>query len=330
MITKALLSISSSALLCLSLIAGCSAAPDGSATDVAADASSASPEEQGGPGEVGHETIVRGPILCEPAACNTACAKEPGVAGGSCEASLCVCDAPTCGQLDQTPCAGNYCSQGHYDAWLNLCDSCGTNGATCCDYQHAGATTSCYDGLQCLNGFSCGACGAAGQPLCPNGYCNSGLVLALAPGQPQWGPPAEVGVCESACGLVGQLPCWEYYTDDSGCTQQDAEVLPGSPDCQWNPSCGHLGQGCCDAGSFFQTPNYDTDLCHDGSVCAYEGTWGFGSWQCVSPSSGGSSGGGGCDDSCDPCGDDDCNPCDECDEVKRAAWQKAHGEAPAR
>src|ERR1700722_14438285 len=177
--TKVLVSISSSALLCLTLFAGCSAAPDGSATDVAADASSAGPEERGAPGEVGHEAIIRGPILCEPAVCNTAGAKEPGVAGGSCEAELCVCDAPTCGQLDQTPCAGNYCGQGHYDAWLNLCDNCGTNGATCCDYQHAGATTSCYDGLQCLNGFSCGACGAAGQPLCPNGYCNSGLVLAL-------------------------------------------------------------------------------------------------------------------------------------------------------
>jgi hypothetical protein len=43
----------------------------------------------------------------------------------------------------------------------------------------------------------------------------------------------------------------------------------------------------------FQGPNATTDLCHDGSTCAYEGGVGGwpGSWQCGGATSGG---GGGC------------------------------------
>jgi hypothetical protein len=255
-------------LFCLSLLAGCSAAPG--ATDSITDALDAgAPSVQPAAGDVGHENIVRGPILCEPAACSASCSEQPGVAGGNCEGNLCLCDAPTCGAFDENPCAANYCSQGHYDAWLNLCDNCGASGATCCDYEHPGATTSCYGGLYCQNGYDCQPCGTSGQQACQpaqgDPFCNSGLVPAVA------GPNDTI--CVQSCGSNGELPCV-----NGGCTELDTVLIAGSPNCQFNPSCGHFGSGCCDQGNYFQ--NHGN--CYDGSSCAYLGFPGLGSsWCCL-------------------------------------------------
>jgi hypothetical protein len=257
-------------LFCLSLLTGCSAAP---ATDSTADALDAgAPREELPAGDVGHDDIVRGPILCESAICNSSCSEQPGVAGGSCEGTLCICDAPTCGAFDQTPCAGNYCSQGHYDAWLNLCDGCGMQTATCCDYEHPGATTSCYGGLYCQNGYNCQSCGRQGQQACQpapdqgDPFCDSGLVPAVA------GPNDTI--CATSCGNVGQLPC--LSGGSNGCTQEDTVLISGK--CQFDPSCGSFGQGCCGQGNYFQSHG----SCWDGTSCDYLGFPGFGSsWCCA-------------------------------------------------
>jgi hypothetical protein len=132
-------------------------------------------------------------------------------------------------------------------------------------------------------GGECAACGAEGEAPCTAG-CNAGLVSAnLYKGS------STSNVCVAACGSIGQLPCtsgpmgYQNGQWQGGCTEWDAVIVSGST-CQWPTSCGHNGQGCCDAGNIGQTPNTTTDLCHDGSGCGWD--WG---WQCTG---GGSSSGG--------------------------------------
>jgi hypothetical protein len=232
--------------LCLVLLAACSAPP----------APSAVPGEDSAPPASSADPLLKIKICLE-SICNSDCATEPGVAGGSCESNTCVCDAPTCGAFDQAPCAGHYCSQGHYDAWLGWCDDCGTSQATCCDYEHAGATTSCYGDLICQNGFECVACGSIGEVACqPAGvapYCNSGVLALEGAGSAGATPGLGTPVCASACGGLTsspgqssaptpQLPCAV-----GGCTGRDTVLLDGY--CQWDPDCGHDGQQCCSANS---------------------------------------------------------------------------------
>jgi hypothetical protein len=135
---------------------------------------------------------------------------------------------------------------------------------------------------------TCNACGGVGGAPCAGTQvgCNSGLVSADTP---------QGALCESACGTLGNYACTssENNPANGGCTQLDTVRGP-SFICEWNPACGHAGQGCCDAGSAFQTPNgsgpYNQvgatqDTCHDGSICSW-----WGNWSCHWPDS--TSGGG--------------------------------------
>ena len=239
------------------------------APDAGADAAAPTEPARGGGADTIHRDGLQPAPGCNPSACATACAVQPGVAGGNCVGSACLCDAPTCGQNLQPPCAGHSCSQGHYDTASNLCDNCGVDGAWCCDRAAPGTTTSCYDGSFCQNGTTCGLCGAEGQEAClpaqGDAFCDSGLVVALYKGSP---------TCASSCGSVGELPC-----ESGGCTEQDSVLGGSSPDCVWTPNCGHQNQPCCDQGSEFQGGN-----CHDGSICRYEADFpGTGSWWCRNP-----------------------------------------------
>jgi hypothetical protein len=216
----------------------------------------------------------------------------------------------------QLPCSGNYCySPLHISQVWGLCAQCGNAGQGCCNTQQ-GSTVACFGGTQCIDNH-CEPCGGDGQRLCPNGQaCAGGLVWALAPGKQQWGDAEDVAICAQACGGYGQLPCWEYYTSQSGCTQLDTVLPPGSTTCQWRTDCGHAKQECCDSGNAFQSPNgVDTGLCHDGSTCT---AWiKSGHWMCVPPGSGGPP--PGCDESCDECDPIDCSPCWMCsDETRRS------------
>jgi hypothetical protein len=166
-----------------------------------------------------------------------------------------------------------------------VCQACGFIGQPTCVEQ-----TPCQTGM--ASGSQCVACGDANQAPCPTG-CHNGLVSAR---------DSAVGgnVCVSACGSVGQLPCTNGPTDTQndwprgGCTQWDAILPPGARFCQWPTTCGNAGQGCCDAGSFNEKPDATHDLCHDGSLCNYDGIPPLFHWQCDKPSSGGAGGGGGC------------------------------------
>jgi hypothetical protein len=224
--------------------------------------------------------------------------------GASCEegavpsGSQCV----SCGGLDDVPCtASSECGSGGNCATgctsplgvLNgTCEVCGTSGAVPC-------TAGCNAPLGVLNG-TCEACGTSGAVPCTAG-CNDGLVSANI-----YSGSNIAHVCVSACGNLGQLPCTDgpmgYQSGlgsnewQGGCTQWDTVILSDSNLCQWATTCGHNGQGCCDAGNAFQG-----GLCHDGSTCswlAWDGTGQFpGSWQCTNGSGGGGGGGGGCTES---------------------------------
>jgi hypothetical protein len=290
-------------VLGLGIVGACSSSPENDASGTAPTASAPNANS---------DTLVVKPVVSCGETCNTMCSAKPGVSGGQCfVGNLCVCDAPTCGMLEQHPCAGDYCSQGHYDAWLNACDSCGTLGATCCDRNDPGATTSCYGGLFCQNGLSCQPCGGDTQQACQPGdqsmapFCNPGLELA---------GPADSPVCltQNQCGFIGELPCslhpWVPVNQNvPGCRDYDALILPGSPYCQWNPTCGHVGMGCCDAGSIFDSTDGIThDVCDDpNSFCTYSGIPGFGSWQCAAFGGGSSGGNGSCDT--EPCAPSTCD-----------------------
>jgi hypothetical protein len=232
----------------------------------------------------------------------------------------------TCGGVAASPCAGSTCAPGlNPDPTLGgACAYCGEGNQPCCETTcyapgttcggNASLSTPAYcvaacgavgqapcavsSGSSCVagaeaSGGTCVACGANGEAPCVVGGCAAGLVSAND-------GATTNHVCVSACGSIGELPCtsgpmgtqngqWQ-----GGCTQWDAVILAGSNLCQWPTTCGHTGQGCCDAGSYFQGPNATTDLCHDGSTCGYEGGVGGwpGSWQCGGPASGG--GGTGC------------------------------------
>jgi hypothetical protein len=220
--------------LSFTLVVGCSSAPP--AAEPPADAPVAAARgEHGAPEDVGNAALI-GPRFCNSSLCNAGCGQQPGVSGGSCVGGACVCAAPTCGAFDQPPCAGNYCSQGHYDAWLNLCDGCGANGATCCDYLHPGATPSCASGLFCQDGYVCGKCGDAGEAACrPAGgdpYCNSGFLAVSGTSY----------MCVAQCGSNNELPC-----ANGGCTDPTTILTGGT--CQLDPSCGWFQGPCCAGGT---------------------------------------------------------------------------------
>jgi hypothetical protein len=105
---------------------------------------------------------------------------DPGAFSGICQpcgGAGPVCPSAVCGLINQPPCPGNVCSEGHYDSDLGLCAQCGEMGQVCCDLQEIGytapSTQECYDGTLCggnermANGKNCAApCGADGQAPC--------------------------------------------------------------------------------------------------------------------------------------------------------------------
>jgi hypothetical protein len=135
----------------------------------------------------------------------------------------------------------------------------------CCDYQHPGATTSCYGTetapLYCQNGFECESCGAVGQEPCQpaNGspFCNSPAVVAMSGNTP---------VCAARCGVSAQ-PCY-----DGGCGPY-ASLDTYTGIC--TPTCGFANLPCCDAGSVFQE-----GWCNAPSDCEYFWIPPFGNWGC--------------------------------------------------
>lgn len=252
--------------LALALYA-CSAPPDGAggAESVSEGRSDAGTPRAGRSDD--HSEVVR---VCLDSPCNASCAQQPGVAGGQCENGACVCAAPTCGQLLQPTCAGGYCAPPlHLSAVWGLCASCGQPGEGCCSTDPTSPVTACFGGTQCIDSF-CQACGGVDQPACPRGAaCNDGLVAAVqANGEP---------VCLTACGSVGQQECVV-----GGCTQPAAVLDTTNNQCTENPGCGHVNQGCCNQGNYFQGPNSTTDICWPNQgTCEYEGLIpGLGSWQC--------------------------------------------------
>jgi hypothetical protein len=97
-------------------------------------------------------------------------------------------------------------------------------------------------------------------------------------------------------------------------------VLPGSPNCQWNPSCGADGNYCCDS----DIPGSPT--CRPGLECDYDEDYGYQHPYVCTPKGdtlrdgvcitnclpvGGGSGGDG--DNCDPTAQNCCDPLiDDC------------------
>ena len=166
---------------------------------------------------------------------------------------------------------------------------CGAPGEGACSVN---AGSGCQPGSQ-RSGNICIGCGANGEAPCtaaPIG-CERGLVEAVN--------PKGGNICVSACGNQGQYPCTSGSCTGGGIDSYNILIYSPPGDeleitgglCQLNPSCGHSGVGCCNAGSAFQGGD-----CYDGSLCSYSGFPGLGSWQCQGASNGigsGSSSGGG-------------------------------------
>jgi hypothetical protein len=242
---------SSLSTLVLSLLAGCSSAPDGGASAPEATrapvvASSALAHGEGATQDEFGTPIIR---ICLDAMCSNSCATTPGVAGGSCQtaasgATSCVCDAPTCGGNLQPPCAGHYCEPGaHYDSLVGLCAHCGESGETCCNISSLPAIPDCYDGTACSdpgeNDGRCEPCGGSG-PACPS----------------------------PTCGLIGQAPC-----PGNVCSQGHYDV-----DFNFCANCGTAGEQCCDVKDIGKGNN--ATECFDGTTCSGNMSLATGSTTC--------------------------------------------------
>jgi hypothetical protein len=221
--------------------------------------------------------------ICLSSGCNSSCAEKLGVKGGQCVNNSCVCDAPTCGAIDQAPCNGNQCESGLNPSAVlgGACGACGGAGQPCCVLNNSSnpenlpacyGGTTCGEGLPVPNGY-CNTCGGNGQPPCANAGsgCVDGLVAAVSSTGAQ--------VCTSNCGAIGQQEC----APPTGCTQPSAVLNTTTYQCTENPACGHAEQGCCNQGSVFQNPSATTDICYPGQgECSYidYGIAGLSSWVC--------------------------------------------------
>ncbi len=196
---------------------------------------------------------------------STACASAQTCNGGVCVARACVpgtfacADATTRGVCNPdglgyavSPCpamqacvGGGVCTP-----WVCTPGSVGTacpnatSQQVCAPDGQGFATVACPSGQVCMGGRCSAPCGAAGQPVCASGQCNSGLA-------------ACAGVCRNtstdatACGPTCTA-CPVPTQGTARCTAGTCEVVCND---RFNPSagacvaCGADGQPACVAGS---------------------------------------------------------------------------------